>query len=79
MILIGDSASSIDPLSGNGAFQAMSMSSIAPYVINTILNKSEVEQKVAIDFYKSRVQFIFDKFSKVGKEFYNLEKRYLDF
>ena len=76
MILIGDSASSIDPLSGNGAFQAMSMSSIAPYVINTILNKSEVEQKVAIDFYKSRVQFIFDKFSKVGKEFYNLEKRY---
>ena len=61
-MLIGDSASSIDPLSGNGAFQAMSMSSIAPYVINTILNKSEVEQKVAIDFYKSRVQFIFDKF-----------------
>lgn len=76
MILIGDSASSIDPLSGNGAFQAMSMSSIAPYVINTILNKSEVEQKVAIDFYKNRVQFIFDKFSNVGKEFYTLEKRY---
>jgi len=76
MILIGDSASSIDPLSGNGAFQAMSMSSIAPYVINTIINKSEIEQKVAIDFYKSRVQFIFDKFSKVGKEFYLLEKRY---
>lgn len=76
MILIGDSASSIDPLSGNGAFQAMSMSSIAPYVINTILNKEEIEQKVAINFYKSRVQFIFDKFSKVGKEFYLLEKRY---
>ena len=76
MILIGDSASSIDPLSGNGAFQAMSMSSIAPYVINTILNKSEIEQKVAMDFYKSRVQFIFDKFSQVGKDFYLLEKRY---
>lgn len=76
MILIGDSASSVDPLSGNGAFQAMSMSSIAPYVINTIINKNEIEQKVAINFYKSRVQFIFDKFSKVGKEFYLLEKRY---
>ena len=76
MMLIGDSASSIDPLSGNGAFQAMSMSSIAPYVINTILNKNEIEQKVAINFYKSRVQFIFDKFSLVGKEFYLLEKRY---
>lgn len=76
MILIGDSASSIDPLSGNGAFQAMSMSSIAPFVINTILNKSEIEQKVAINFYKSRVQFIFNKFSKVGKEFYSLEKRF---
>jgi len=76
MILIGDSASSVDPLSGNGAFQAMSMSSIAPFVINTILNKSEAEQKVAIDFYKSRVEFIFDKFTKVGKEFYLLEKRF---
>lgn len=77
MILIGDSASSIDPLSGNGAFQAMSMSSISPYVINTILNKNEIEQKIAIDFYKNRVQFIFDKFSLVGKEFYLLEKRYI--
>lgn len=76
MILVGDSASSVDPLSGNGAFQAMSMSSIAPYVINTILNKSEVEQKVAIDFYKSRVEFIFDKFTKIGKEYYLLEKRF---
>lgn len=76
MILVGDSASSVDPLSGNGAFQAMSMSSIAPYVINTILNKSEVEQNVAIDFYKSRVEFIFDKFTKIGKEFYLLEKRF---
>jgi len=74
MMLVGDSASSVDPLSGNGAFQAMSMSSIAPYVINTILNKSEVEQNVAIDFYKSRVEFIFDKFTKIGKEFYLLEK-----
>ncbi|PUE67655.1 flavin-dependent monooxygenase QhpG [Arcobacter lacus] len=76
MMLIGDSASSVDPLSGNGAFQAMSMSSIAPYVINTILNKNENEQKVAIDFYKSRVEFIFDKFTKVGKEFYLLENRF---
>ena len=62
MILIGDSASSVDPLSGNGAFQAMSMSSIAPYVINTILNKSKEEQVVAIEFYKNRVEFIFNKF-----------------
>ena len=76
MMLIGDSASSIDPLSGNGAFQAMSMSSIAPFVINTILNKEAYEQKVAMNFYKSRVEFIFDKFTKVGKEFYCLEKRY---
>lgn len=75
MILIGDSASSIDPLSGNGAFQAMSMSSIAPYVINTIINKKENRQ-TAIDFYKRRVKYIFEKFSNVGKEFYNLETRY---
>jgi len=75
MILVGDSASSIDPLSGNGAFQAMSMSSIAPYVINTILNKKENKQ-VAINFYKKRVNYIFEKFSNVGKEFYSMETRY---
>ncbi|WP_072681579.1 NAD(P)/FAD-dependent oxidoreductase [Arcobacter sp. LA11] len=75
MILIGDAASSIDPLSGNGAFQAMSMSSIAPYVINTILNKKE-NKEVAIRFYKKRVEYIFEKFSNVGKDFYSLEKRY---
>lgn len=76
MMLIGDSASSIDPLSGNGAFQAMSMSSIAPYVINTILNKDKKESNVAIDFYKKRVEYIFNKFTNLGKEFYCLEKRF---
>ncbi len=75
MILVGDCASSIDPLSGNGAFQAMSMSSIAPYVINTILNKKE-NKYIAIEFYKKRVNYIFEKFSNVGKEFYKMETRF---
>ena len=76
MMLVGDAASSIDPLSGNGAFQAMSMSSIAPFVVNTILEGSADEKQTAIDFYKERVRFIFDKFSKVGRDFYRLEQRY---
>lgn len=74
-LLVGDSASSIDPLSGNGAFQALSMASVAPYVINTILNFPQ-NSETAKSFYKKRVEFIFNKFSKVGKEFYNLESRY---
>ncbi len=77
MILVGDSASSIDPLSGNGVFQAMSMSSIAPYVINTILNKKE-DKNLAIKFYKKRVNYIFEKFSNTAKEFYKMEKRFDD-
>lgn len=75
MILVGDAAASIDPLSGNGAFQAMSMSSIAAIVVNTILNKKENKQR-AIKFYKDRVDFIYEKFTKVGKEFYCLEERF---
>jgi len=75
MILVGDAAASIDPLSGNGAFQAMSMSSIAAIVVNTILNKKENKQR-AIKFYKERVDFIYEKFTKVGKEFYCLEERF---
>lgn len=74
-ILVGDAASSIDPLSGNGAFQALSMSSVAPYVVNTIL-KQPKNRQTAIRFYQQRVKAIFEKFSKVGKEFYLLEKRY---
>jgi flavin-dependent dehydrogenase len=74
-LLVGDSASSIDPLSGNGAFQALSMSSVAPYVINTIFNLSK-NSEVAKKFYRKRVEFIFNKFSNVGKDFYKLEKRY---
>ena len=75
MILVGDAAASIDPLSGNGAFQAMSMSSIAAIVVNTILHKKE-NSKTAISFYKERVNFIYEKFTKVGKEFYCLEGRF---
>ncbi len=62
-------------MSGNGAFQALSMASVAPYVINTILNFPQ-NSETAKSFYKKRVEFIFNKFSKVGKEFYNLESRY---
>ncbi len=52
------------------------MSSIAPFVVNTILEGSADEKQTAIDFYKERVRFIFEKFSKVGRDFYRLEERY---
>lgn len=76
MILVGDAASSIDPLSGNGAFQAMSMSSVAPFVVNTILHANQEEKEIAMAFYKERVNYIYEKFAKVGRDFYALEKRY---
>ncbi|RXJ97492.1 hypothetical protein CRV00_01265 [Malaciobacter molluscorum] len=74
-ILVGDSASSIDPLSGNGAFQALSMASVAPYVINTIFNLPK-NKHIAKEFYKKRVNYIFDKFSNVGRDFYCMENRF---
>ena len=53
MILMGDSASSVDPLSEMVPFLDViykfseeNMSSIAPYVINTILNKIAKEKKL---------------------------------
>jgi len=76
MILVGDAASSIDPLSGNGAFQAMSMSSVAPFVINTILHANQEAKECAMAFYKERVNYIYEKFAKVGRDFYKLETRY---
>lgn len=75
MILVGDSAISIDPVSGNGALLALSMATYAPEIINTILT-NENKKEEAINLYKEKVKSFFEKYSKIGKEFYNLEQRF---
>lgn len=75
-IKIGDAACAVDPLSGNGVFQALGTALISPYVIHTLLNAEESDKKAAKIFFKNRVNDIFYRFARMGREFYSLEKEF---
>lgn len=75
-IRIGDAACAVDPLSGNGVFQSLSTALISPYVINTILKGSKADKTAAKSFFKERVSDIFNRYSRMGREFYSLEKQF---
>lgn len=69
---VGDAASMVDPLSGNGTFQALSQATILPYVIHTTLIHPS-DAPMAHTFYQNRVHDIFDRYSRLGQAFYQQE------
>jgi flavin-dependent dehydrogenase len=76
-LLIGDAAMTIDPLSGNGVFYAISSALAAAPTLNTILMRPE-NKKNAFRFYKERLDLIFDDVSHKAKEFYQTEEQWQD-
>lgn len=68
---IGDAAMAVDPLSGNGIFQALSTSLQAPAVINTLITRPKSSQ-LALDFHRDRIQHLFTRFARVGRDFYRI-------
>lgn len=76
-IAVGDAAMSVDPLSGNGIFQSLSSALIAPVVINSILKKPQ-NKLLAQTFYYQRLQHLFLRFSRIGRDFYKMETRWPD-
>jgi flavin-dependent dehydrogenase len=76
-IRVGDAALAVDPLSGNGIFQALSTALVAPSVINTILQKSS-SKITAQQFYRERVSHAFMRFARMGRDFYQMETQWLD-
>lgn len=75
-IKIGDAACAVDPLSGNGVFQALSSSLLAPYVIHTLLLGKDEDKDVAHVFFTERVSDIFRRYTTNGQYFYAQEKTY---
>jgi len=75
VLRVGDAAMAVDPLSGNGIFQALSSASVAPAVINTLL-RDPGQSELAIRFYSERVQHIFYRFARIGRDFYRGETRW---
>jgi len=73
---VGDAASSVDPLSGNGVFQSLSMATILPYVIHTALVRNESDTGIAAMFYKERVKDLFNRYSRTGRDFYRSEEKF---
>ncbi|MEZ5592751.1 MAG: tryptophan 7-halogenase [Gammaproteobacteria bacterium] len=74
-IRVGDAAMAVDPLSGNGIFQSLSSALLAPVVINTLLNKPS-QKELAQAFYNQRLEHLFLRFARLGRDFYRMEERW---
>ncbi|MBZ9782752.1 FAD-dependent monooxygenase [Pseudomonas sp. REP124] len=74
-IRVGDAAMAVDPLSGNGIFQSLSSALQAPTVINTLLRKPE-RTALAQRFHQQRVEQLFLRFARIGRDFYADEQRW---
>lgn len=72
---VGDAAMAVDPLSGNGIFQSLSSALQAPAVINTLLQRPE-RRALARRFHQQRVEQLFLRFARIGRDFYADEQRW---
>jgi hypothetical protein len=69
MLRVGDAALAVDPLSGNGVFQALSTALVAPAVVNTLLRRPQ-SAALARELYAARTRDIFLRFARVSRDFY---------
>jgi len=74
---VGDAAMAVDPLSGNGIFQSLSSALQAPAVINTLLSHPE-RRDLALRFHQQRVEHLFWRFARLGRDFYLEERRWAE-
>lgn len=74
---VGDAAMAADPLSGNGIFQSLSSALQAPMVVHTLLNHP-ADAPHALRFHTERVQGLFQRFARIGRDFYAQEARWAD-
>lgn len=74
---VGDAAMAADPLSGNGIFQSLSSALQAPMVVHTLLNHP-ADAPHARRFHTERVQGLFERFARIGRDFYAQEARWAD-
>ncbi|HRP96663.1 MAG TPA: FAD-dependent oxidoreductase [Rhodocyclaceae bacterium] len=75
-IRVGDAAMAVDPLSGNGIFQAMSSALQAPAVIGTLLHEPS-RGALAQRFHRRRIDELFYRFARIGRDFYAQEPRWV--
>jgi len=71
LLRVGDAALAVDPLSGNGVFQALSTALVAPAVVNTLLRRPE-RAALARRFAADRARDVFQRFARITRDFYAL-------
>lgn len=74
-IRVGDAAMAVDPLSGNGIFQALSSALQAPAVVNTLIRHPE-RAELAKAFHEARIEGLFYRFARIGRDFYAQESQW---
>ncbi len=74
-IRVGDAAMAVDPLSGNGIFQALSSALQAPAVVAT-LRHDPAQARLAQQFHQHRIAHLFYRFARIGRDFYAQETRW---
>ncbi len=72
---VGDALLAVDPLSGNGIFQALASALVAPAVVNTILRATEA-RALAERFFAERAQDLFLRFGRVSRDFHREAARH---
>lgn len=77
LIRVGDAALAMDPLSGHGVFEASASARAAVPVVNTTLRRP-ADAELARAFYEERVRLAFERFARIGRDFYALERRWPD-
>lgn len=76
-VRVGDAAMAADPLSGNGIFQSLSSALQAAMVVHT-LQRHPADAPHAMRFHTERVQGLFQRFARIGRDFYAQEARWAD-
>ncbi|MEC4722813.1 tryptophan 7-halogenase [Noviherbaspirillum sp. CPCC 100848] len=74
-IRVGDAAYTVDPLSGNGMYEAVSGGYAAVPVINTLLQK-RADSLIAMQYYQDRARAIFRQRLDAGADIYKRESRW---
>jgi flavin-dependent dehydrogenase len=72
---IGDAAFAVDPLSGQGIFEAVATALAAPAVVNTMLRRPG-DRALAEEFYARRVEDTFFRLARAGRDLYRGERRW---
>ncbi len=74
---VGDAAFAVDPLSGQGIFEAVATALAAAPVVNTLVRRA-ADRGLGEDFYRGRIEETFARLARIGRDAYRAETRWGD-